>query len=53
MFSDAKRKFLFKCDECSTILSVEFEEEEDLENIQEDKIVLECPCGGHSRVLRD
>jgi len=52
MFSE-KRKFLFKCDECSMILSVEFDEEEDLQKVQDDKMVLECPCGGHCNVLRD
>lgn len=53
MFSESKQKFLFKCDECSTILSVEFEEKEDLENLQDDKITLDCPCGGQSSVLRN
>jgi len=53
MFSDPKRKFLFKCDECAMILSVEFEEEEDLKKVQEDKMVLECPCGGRCLILRD
>lgn len=53
MFSTSKRKFLFKCDTCEIILSVEFEEEEDLQNVTEDKVVLECPCGGQCKVLRD
>lgn len=53
MYLDKKRKFLFKCDECEMILSVEFEEEEDLEKVQDDKMILECPCGGHCKVLRD
>jgi hypothetical protein len=49
----AKRKFLFRCDKCGTILSVEFEDEEDIKRVQEDKIVLECPCGDYCSVLRD
>lgn len=54
MFNLLKRKFLFKCDECEMILSVEFEDEEDLEKVQDDKMILECPCGGgHCIVLRD
>lgn len=53
MFSDSKRKFLFRCDDCEMILAVSFEEPEDLENIQDNKIVLECPCTGKCRVLKD
>lgn len=53
MCSDNKRKFLFRCDDCSLIMSVEFEEPEDLENIQKNLIILECPCEGKCRVLRD
>jgi len=53
MFSSSKRKFLFKCDTCELILSVEFDEPEDLEKVQDDKIILECPCGGHCNILRD
>ena len=47
------RKFLFRCDVCLMILSVDFEDEEDLESVQDDKIELECPCGGKCKVLRD
>lgn len=50
---DTKRKFLFKCESCQMILSVEFDEEEDLERAQEDKIILECPCEGRCVILRD
>ena len=53
MASNTKRKFLFKCDDCELLLSVEFEEEEDLEKVQDNKMILECPCGGHCNVLRD
>ena len=35
------------------IVSVEFEEEEELEKVHNDKLMLECPCGGKSHVLRD
>lgn len=50
---DKKQKFLFRCEDCLMVLSVEFEEEEDLKKVQEDKMTLECPCGGHCKVLRD
>ena len=54
MFNTSIKKFLFKCDTCNMNLSVEFEDKEDLERIQEDKMILECPCGeGHCLVLRD
>ena len=53
MFNDLKRKFLFKCEDCEMILSVDFEESEDLQKVQDDAMVLECLCGGHCKVLRD
>ncbi len=53
MFDTKKQKFLFKCNDCQMIVSVEFEEEEDLQKVIEDKLILECPCGGQSFVLRD
>ena len=45
--------FLFKCDECALIVSVEYEDEEDLESVRNNHIVLNCPCGGKCRILRD
>lgn len=53
MFETKKQKFLFKCNECHMIVSVELEDKEDLEKVVEDKLALECPCGGQSYVLRD
>lgn len=50
---DKKRKYLFRCDSCETILSVEFDEPEDIKKVQEDKVILECPCGGYCNVLRN
>lgn len=36
------------------IVSAEFEDFEEIEKVQEDKLVLECLCGqGHCKVLRD
>jgi len=53
MFNDPKRSFLFKCEDCGMILSVSFEEEEDLQKVQDSKMILQCPCEGHCKVLRD
>jgi len=53
MFDDKVHKFLFKCEECAMIVSVELEEEDELEQVRENKLILECPCGGQSKVLRD
>jgi len=53
MLSNLKRKFLFKCDDCESISNIEFETEEDLKEIDEDKMLLECSCGGISYVLRN
>jgi len=53
MFDDKIHKFLFKCDECDMIVSIELEDEEDLIKVHEDLFVLECPCGSKSHVLRD
>tara|TARA_B110000503_G_scaffold113465_1_gene170322 strand:- start:16 stop:174 length:159 start_codon:yes stop_codon:yes gene_type:complete len=46
------RKFLFRCKECKTILSVDLEEE-DFEKVQNNEIELECPCGNQCVILRD
>ena len=46
-------KFLFKCDTCEMIVAIEFEEPEDLEKVRDDKVQLECPCGGMCLILRD
>jgi len=53
MNTDESRKFLFRCEDCQMIISVNFDDPEDLENLQEDKIQLECPCGAHCFVLRN
>jgi len=54
MFIDnTKRKFLFKCEDCAMILSVDFEDEADIKKVDDDKMILECPCGGNCTVLRD
>ena len=49
----AIKKYLFKCDTCDSILAVDFDDPKDLEELKEDKILLECPCGGICLLLRD
>jgi len=54
MFIDTKkRKYLFKCEDCSLILSVDFDEEEEFEKVNDDKMILQCPCEGECKILRD
>jgi hypothetical protein len=52
MFSD-KIKFLFKCNECNLIISVEMEDDADIESARENETDLECNCGGACKPLRD
>jgi hypothetical protein len=47
------RKFLFKCEKCGLILSAEFENNDDIKKIQENKMDFECHCGGICKVLFD
>jgi hypothetical protein len=35
------------------VISVKFDEEADFKKINDDEMVLECPCGGDCYVLRD
>lgn len=53
MFSEAKRKFLFRCQKCDMIISVDFETQDDFDKIQANELELECPCGSHCMILRD
>ncbi len=53
MLNPNKRKFLFRCEKCHQIISIDFEEEKDIEEVQEDKVLLECHCSGYYFVLRD
>jgi hypothetical protein len=53
MFDPTVRKFLFRCEDCGLIVLVDFDDELDLQDVQEDKIILECHCNGKYKVLRD
>jgi hypothetical protein len=48
-----KRRFLFRCDKCLQIISLDLEEESEISDVQEDKFLLECPCTGYYFPLRD
>lgn len=52
-FFEPNDSYLFKCEECEAILVVEFKEEEEKEQLNNNLIILECPCGGKCKVLRD
>jgi len=51
--ANGKRKFIFRCEDCKTIIPAEFEDEKDLEDLAEDILYLECACGGRCLCLRD
>lgn len=53
MFMDKARLFLFICKTCETILSVRFEKDEQIKKVQQNRMVVDCPCGGICRVLFD
>lgn len=53
MFNEKIRKFLFRCEECKTILEVEFDKFEDIKKVTETDVLIECTCGGICQVLRD
>lgn len=46
-------KFLFQCQTCKLIVSLELEDEEDISKVREDEMHLDCPCGGKCLPLRD
>lgn len=53
MFDNKPRRFTFRCDACKEILCSEFDDEQDIQEIVEDKLWLECECGGKAKLLRD
>lgn len=53
MLFEPNHNFLFRCESCQAIIAVEFEEEEEKEQVNNDQVMLECPCGGKCKVLRD
>jgi len=47
MFGNNPRKqasFLFKCNLCETILDVKFEEDEEIDKTNDNKMELDCDC---------
>lgn len=52
LFSKSKR-VLFRCESCENIICVDFDDQDDIDKLDENKIVLECRCGGESFILRN
>lgn len=52
-FDSKLRKFTFRCEICKTILSSEFDDERDIEDIKNNQLWLECPCEGRAYLLTD
>lgn len=52
-FECKNTKFTFRCEVCKMLLTSEFDDEHDIEDIREDKLWLECPCEGRAFLLRD
>jgi len=48
-----KRKFLFRCEDCQMIISVDFDDPEEIEKIMEDELVLQCNCKGYCIIIRN
>jgi len=53
MFNQKQRKFNFRCQDCKTVYSATFEEQNDIDDAIDSKLFLECPCGGKAKPLRD
>jgi hypothetical protein len=53
MYDAKKIRFTFRCKDCKMIISSEFDDEDDIEDVRDDKLYLECPCGGKCSLLRD
>ncbi len=53
MYDAKKIRFTFRCNDCKMIISSEFDDEDDIEDVRDDKLYLECPCGGKCGLLRD
>lgn len=45
--------FLFRCDHCLMIVALELRDIDEPIQVYENKIVLDCPCGGKCTVLRN
>lgn len=52
MCAHSSKEFLFRCESCKMIVSLELEEGE-MDLINEDQMFLECQCGEMSLPLRN
>lgn len=57
MHDEFPLQYIFRCEKCESILDLDLSDsdnlEKDLEKIQNDKIILECQCGGLCFILRN
>lgn len=55
LFDDRKRRIHFQCKDrkCRAIYSAEFEDPEDIEDIQDEILYLECECGEKAILMWD
>jgi hypothetical protein len=55
LFDDNKRRFYFRCEngKCSAIFSSEFDNLEDIRDVQDEELYLECECGERASLMWD
>ena len=53
MFSEKKRTVLVRCEDCQMLLSVDLENDDDIEKMNDNELELDCVCGGQCAALRD
>ncbi len=55
LFDEKKRRFYFQCAEkkCRAVFSSEFEDAQDIRDIHEETLYLECECGGKATLMWD
>jgi hypothetical protein len=46
-------KFLFRCQECELIVAIDFDLEEDIIKVNNNDMIIDCPCGSFCLVLRN
>lgn len=52
-WDEKTRKFTFRCEKCKDVLASQFDDEQDIADVLDDVLWLECPCSGKMRLLRD
>lgn len=52
-FDPTARRFLFKCEECAMMVEIALTEKDEINQVLENEMELECPCKGISSVQLD